>query len=247
MLLKHYLDQGVSRAELARRFGVTAGRSISGSRRANWSGIWGRCKSVYAASRGGPQAGSVQGDHRRESRGVRPAVAKRLFDEVRAAGYPCCYESVRNYVRVVRPQEPIEPVVCFETPDARARWTSGRSRFPGAGVMPQWWFLGYSRLLWLRFYPRQTMAGPDASAGERLRAFRRGSRGAAVRPDARGGAVRRSRRRWLPGAERGVPTFRPRTGGSCPARAGPIGHARRARWNARFATSATASSTVARS
>ena len=42
--------------------------------------------------------------------------AKRLFDEIRAAGYPGCYESVRNYVRVARPQEPIEPVVRFETP-----------------------------------------------------------------------------------------------------------------------------------
>ena len=28
--------------------------------------------------------------------------AKRLFDEVRAAGYPGRYESVRNYVRVAR-------------------------------------------------------------------------------------------------------------------------------------------------
>ena len=31
--------------------------------------------------------------------------AKRLFDEVCAAGYPGCYESVRDYVRATRPRE----------------------------------------------------------------------------------------------------------------------------------------------
>ncbi len=84
--------------------------------------------------------------------------AKRLFDEVRAAGYPGCYESVRNYVRVARPCEPVEPVVRFETPAGR----QGQVDF-GTFTLP--WgrrhalvvVLGYSRLLWLRFFPRQTM------------------------------------------------------------------------------------------
>ena len=31
MLLKHYLDRGVSKAELSRRFGVSRRRSTSGS------------------------------------------------------------------------------------------------------------------------------------------------------------------------------------------------------------------------
>ena len=45
--------------------------------------------------------------------------AKRLFDETRAAGYPGCYEGVRNYVRVARPRAPVEPTVRFETPAGR--------------------------------------------------------------------------------------------------------------------------------
>ena len=45
--------------------------------------------------------------------------AKRLFDEGRAAGYPGGYSRVRDYVRAVRPREPVEAVVRFETPAGR--------------------------------------------------------------------------------------------------------------------------------
>ena len=84
--------------------------------------------------------------------------AKRLFDEVRAAGYPGGYERVRHYVNTVRPREPVEAAVRFETPAGR----QGQVDF-GTFTLP--WgrrhalviVLGYSRLLWLRFYPRQTM------------------------------------------------------------------------------------------
>ena len=84
--------------------------------------------------------------------------AKRLFDEVRAAGYAGCYSRVSDYVRAVRPREPVEAPVRFETPAGR----QGQVDF-GTFTLP--WgrrhalviVLGYSRLLWLRFYPRQTM------------------------------------------------------------------------------------------
>ena len=84
--------------------------------------------------------------------------ATRLFDEVRAAGYPGGYARVRDYVRTVRPCEPVEAAVRFETPAGR----QGQVDF-GTFTLP--WgrrhalviVLGYSRLLW-RFYPRQTMA-----------------------------------------------------------------------------------------
>ena len=42
--------------------------------------------------------------------------AKRLFDEVRAAGYPGGYGRVRDYVLATRPREPVEAPVRFETP-----------------------------------------------------------------------------------------------------------------------------------
>ena len=85
--------------------------------------------------------------------------AKRLFDEVRAAGYPGGYSRVRDYVRAVRPRQPVESVVRFETPAGR----QGQVDF-GTFTLP--WgrrhalvvVLSHSRLLWLCFFRRQTMA-----------------------------------------------------------------------------------------
>ena len=173
--------------------------------------------------------------------------AKRLFDEVRAAGYPCCYESVRNYVRVVRPQEPIEPVASRRRRDARAKWTSGRSRFPGAGVMPQWWS-----------WATPGCCGCASTPGRRWRslmqalesAFERFGgvpeellfdqmRAVVLSDDRVGGGSLVLNAEFLRFAAHWG--FLPR---SCrPYRARTKG----TRWNARFATSATASSTVARS
>ena len=68
MLLKHYLDRGVSKAELPRRFGVNR-RTIHYwiDDRPTGPGSGGRCARLFAASAGGPQAGPLQGDHRRAS------------------------------------------------------------------------------------------------------------------------------------------------------------------------------------
>ena len=44
---------------------------------------------------------------------------KRLFDEVRAAGYPGGYKRVLDYVRATRPRKPVEAPVRFETPVGR--------------------------------------------------------------------------------------------------------------------------------
>ena len=85
--------------------------------------------------------------------------AKRLFDEIRAAGYPGGYSRVRDYVRGVWPREAVEAVVRFETPAGR----QGQVDF-GTFTLP--WgrrhalvvVLSHSRLLWLCFYRRQTMA-----------------------------------------------------------------------------------------
>lgn len=45
--------------------------------------------------------------------------AQRLFEEVCTAGYPGGYSCVRDHVWEVRPGEPLEPVVRFETPPSR--------------------------------------------------------------------------------------------------------------------------------
>ena len=120
MLLKYYLERGVSKAELSRRFGVSR-------------------RTIHAWVETGQLARDLGSGGSRYS--PRPAVphtldpytgiidtrlaefsglsAKRLFDEVRAAGYPGGYGRVRDDVRAVRPREPTEAVMRFETPAGR--------------------------------------------------------------------------------------------------------------------------------
>ena len=160
MLLKHYLDRGVSKAELSRRFGVSR-RTIH-----EWV-VTGQLDRDLSA--GGsrysprppvphkldPYAGII--DSRLEE--FPGLSAQRLFDEVRAAGYSGSYGRVRDYVRAVRPWEVPEPVVRFETPAGHqgqvdfATFTLPWGRRYALVVV-----LSHSRLLWLCFYHRQTMA-----------------------------------------------------------------------------------------
>ena len=160
MLLKHYLDQGVSKSELARRFGINRATIH------HWVKTGQPDRDLLA----GPRAYSPRApvactlDPCKGIIDARLAAfpklsAQRLFDEVRAAGYSGSCESVQLYVRPARPREPVDPVVRFETPAGR----QGRVDF-GAFTLP--WgrrhalvvVPGYSRLLWLSFYPQQTMA-----------------------------------------------------------------------------------------
>ncbi len=159
MLLKHYLDQGASKAELSRRFGVNR-RTIH-----NWVMTGQLDRDLSAGERAYTPRPSVAHkldpyksiiDARLEE--FPKLSAKRLFDEVRAAGYPGCYERVNDYVRETRPREPVEPVVRFETPAGRQGQVDfGTFRLPWGRRHVLVVVLGYSRLLWLRFYSRQTM------------------------------------------------------------------------------------------
>ena len=84
---------------------------------------------------------------------------QRLFDEVRAAGYAGSYGRVRDYVRTVRPRDPAEPANRFETPPGRqCQVDFGSFTLPWGRRHALLVVLGHSRILWLRFYPRQTMA-----------------------------------------------------------------------------------------
>ena len=160
MLLKYYLERGVSKAELSRRFGVSR-RTIhewveTGQLDRNLSTGGSRyAPRPPAPHKLDPYTGII--DARLEEY---PGLsAQRLFDEVRAAGYPGGYSLVRDYVRAVRPREPTASVVRFETPAGRqgqvdcATFTLPWGRRHALVVV-----LSHSRLLWLPFYRRQTMA-----------------------------------------------------------------------------------------
>ena len=157
MLLKHYLDRGVSKAELSRRFGVNR-RTIH-----NWVDTGQLDRDLAAGARGYSPRPPVALE------AFPKLSAKRLFDEVRAADYPGCYSRVNDYVRATRPREPVESLVRFETPAGR----QGQVDF-GTFTLP--WgrrhalviVLGYSRLpqaQGILFATYATLRSPARHAG----------------------------------------------------------------------------------
>jgi transposase len=84
--------------------------------------------------------------------------AVRLFSEVQAAGYLGGITQLRDYVQQVRPRVEPDPVVRFETPPGlQAQVDFADFQFPWGKRHALLVVLGHSRLLWLTFYPRQTM------------------------------------------------------------------------------------------
>ena len=160
MRLKHCLDQGMSKAEISRRFGVSE-RTIR-----RWVAA-GQLDAELAIGRVAYSARPPVPHKLDAYKGIIDTrlaefprlSAQRLFDEVRAVGYDGGYGRVRDYVRGVRPREPAEAVVRYETPPGRqAQVDFGTFTLPWGRRHALLVVLGYSRLLWLRFYPRQTMA-----------------------------------------------------------------------------------------
>ena len=160
MLLKHYLERGVSKAELSRRFGVnrrTIHRWVEGGQleRELLGGGTQYTARPAAGHKLDPYKGII--DVRLEE--FPRLSAKRLFDEVRAAGYTGGYVRVWDYVRARRPREPVEAVVRFETPAGRQGQVDFATfTLPWGRRYALVMVLSHSRLLWLRFYRRQTMA-----------------------------------------------------------------------------------------
>lgn len=80
----------------------------------------------------------------------------RLLAEIRAAGYRGGVTQLREYIATLRP--PPEPLVRFETPAGhQAQIDFAECRFPWGKRYALMTVLGYSRLLWVQFYPRQDL------------------------------------------------------------------------------------------
>jgi transposase len=80
----------------------------------------------------------------------------RLFSECRAAGYDGGITQLRAYIQTLRPAP--DPLVRFETPPGhQAQVDFAHCRFPWGVRYALLAVLGYSRLLWVQFYPRQDL------------------------------------------------------------------------------------------
>jgi transposase len=173
MLLRHYLEQGASKSALARRLGVSRDTLHRWIR----DGDLDRDLEATAVQYGPRPPVVTKLDAYRGIIEARLAVypqlsAVRLLEEVRAAGYAGGYSQLKAFVRQVRPMLPPAPVVRFETPAGRqAQVDFARFRFDWGIRYALLVVLGYSRLLWCRFYARQDMRTLVSGLEEAFLAF----------------------------------------------------------------------------
>jgi len=159
VLLRHLLDQGLKKTDIAARLGVSRGLIYHWLR----TGQLDRELDTLPAHRvrvtGPPKLAPFAPIIDARLATYPELSAVRLFEEARAAGYAGGLSQLKCYVRRVRPRPPVEPVVRFETPPGhQAQVDFAECRFPWGKRFALLVVLGYSRRLWVQFYPRQTMA-----------------------------------------------------------------------------------------
>jgi len=154
VLVRHYLEQGLSKAAIAARVGVSRRTLYYWLAR---GALVGDAESVRYPPR--PTKLDPYDALIRERLDTYPELtAVRLFDEVRAAGYAGSLTQLKVFVRQIRPRPEPDPVVRFETaPGHQAQVDFARFAFPWGVRYGLFVVLGYSRLLWLQFVARQTM------------------------------------------------------------------------------------------
>ena len=160
VLLRHYLERGMSKAAIARQVGVSR-RTVY-----RWTASGQLDRELDdEAVRYGPRPSRpskldpYKGIVRARLAEYPELSAVRLFEEVRAAGYPGGYDQVKRYARTVRPRPAEEPARRFETPPGhQGQVDFAEFRLPWGKRYALVVVLGYSRYMWLRYYERQTMA-----------------------------------------------------------------------------------------
>jgi len=160
MLLRHYLEQGTSKSALARQLSVSRDTIHRWIRDGDLERDLDTTPVHYGPRATGPTKLDAYKPIIEARLTAYPELsAVRLLDEIRAAGYAGGYSQLKAFVRAVRPTPVPEPVIRFETPAGRqAQVDFARFRFAWGIRYALLVVLGYSRLLWCRFYPRQDMA-----------------------------------------------------------------------------------------
>jgi transposase len=160
VLLVHFLEQGLSKAAIARHAGIdrrTVYRWISAGELEPdpETGVLPRAdRRAFQCCKLDPYREVI-----RTRLATYPELsAVRLFEEVKATGYPGGYSQVRDFVRQIRPTPEPEPLVRFETEAGhQAQVDFAQVRFPWGKRFVLLVVLGYSRLLWLRFSAKDDM------------------------------------------------------------------------------------------
>ena len=157
VLLRHYLDEGLTVTDIPRELGISRQTSY------RWINEGEMDRGLNEVRYGPRPPAPTKLDPYKAIVGERleeypELTAVRLLAEIRAAGYLGGYTQLREYVRKVRPRTPADPLVRFETdPGVQGQVDFAHFRFPWGRRYLLLVVLGYSRLLWLRFYPRQDM------------------------------------------------------------------------------------------
>ena len=160
VLLRHLLDQGLSKAAIARQVGVNR-RTIN-----RWL-VEGQLDRDVETGQVPPPVRRSRPTKLDPFKAIIQArlerypelTAVRLFEELKATGYTGGISQLRDYVAQVRPRPAPEPLVRFETePGHQAQVDFAEFNFPWGKRHALLLVLGYSRLLWFKFYPKQDMS-----------------------------------------------------------------------------------------
>jgi transposase len=159
VLLRHYLEQGVGKTELARRFGVSRRTVYHWIETAQLDREVDDAAVVYrsrppVSKKLDRYRGIIQARLQQYPR----LTAQRLFEEIRSDGYAGGYTQLKDYVRDIRPRDLDDTVQRFETPAGfQGQVDFATFNLPWGRRYALIVVLGYSRLLWLKFFARQSM------------------------------------------------------------------------------------------
>jgi transposase len=173
VLLRHYLEQGVGKTELARRFGVSRRTVYHWIETEQLDRDLDDATVTYAPRPAvARKLDAYRGIIHERLQSYPRLTAERIFGEIRAAGYCGGYTQIKEYVREIRPRSIEEAVRRFETPAGfQGQVDYATFNLPWGRRYALVVVLGYSRLLWLRFYPRQTMQALFAGLESAFHAF----------------------------------------------------------------------------
>ena len=157
VLVRHCPGQGLGKAEIARRLKI--GRRTVYNRIADGTLAKGGCERKYGPRPARPsKLDAFRGIIEARLQDHPQLSMVRLPDEIKAADCAGGYDQVKRHTRVVRPREPADPVVRFETPPAhQAQVDFATFRRPWGKRHALIVVLGHSRRMWLRFHRRQTL------------------------------------------------------------------------------------------